>query len=109
MEEKENMSRNPKPKQMFDDALAKAVIEYHEWHHDKKIEIKAFICDSQGTPNILTRVVDEGGKKMSCLLDFDYHFSENEKGEMVQVWDVNEVTSCETKDEYQMVQNLMNI
>ena len=43
MEEKGNMSRNPKPKQMFDDALAKSVIEYHEWHHDKKIEIKAFI------------------------------------------------------------------
>ena len=103
------MSKNPKPKQRFDDALAKSVIEYHEWHHDKKVEIVSFVCDSTGTPNILTRVTDEHGKKISCLLDFDYRFAENDSGEMIQVWDVNEVTSSDREDEYQMVQNMMNL
>lgn len=86
------------PKQGFDEDLKKAIYEYHEWHHDRHVEIIRFVCDNTGFPLILTRVVDEDGVRMSCLLEHT-HFSRG--------WDVMEREHCERQDEFEMVQAWM--
>lgn len=96
-----------KPKQGFNDALAKAVIDYHEWHRDKNIELKDFVCDDTGDSVILTRVVDEHGNKKSCLLSFGYRIKMT-TGEAVQVWDISEFAWCDRENEFYMVQDYMN-
>lgn len=98
---------NRKPKQSFDADLKQAVIEYHEWHHDRDIDVKAFICDPTGLyPVIHTRVTDEQGNKKSILLQFDYHYDHSTDVQKI-VWDISELFSCDRKDELEMLEGYM--
>lgn len=86
------------PKQTFEPTLAKAVKEYHEWHGDKNIKLIDFICNPLGDSLILTRVTDEQGNKISCLLEFYYMNDDNG-------WDIREYNHSERDNEYMLMQD----
>lgn len=98
---------NKQPKQGFDVGIIRAVKAYHEFHHDTQVELVRFVCNPVGEPMILTRVVGEDKKKMSCLLEFNWRYVDVNEHEMEQQWEVIERESIERKDEYYMLCHYM--
>ena len=88
------------PKQMFEPSLEKAVKDYHEWHGDRNVKLMCFICDAIGESLLLTRVTDEQGNKLSCLLEF-YYMNDDDG------WDIREYNHSERDDEPMLIQCYM--
>ena len=92
-----------KLKQQINKDIVKAVTEYHEWHGDKNICVIRFVCNSIGEPLIWTRVMDEHGRHVTCLLDFDFH---HEDGNLI--WDIIEVYHSSREDEDNLISGYEN-
>lgn len=84
--------------QKIDYKLRKAVLDYHDYHGDKDVEIVGFVCDPVGESMIHTRVTDENGKPVSCLLQFYYNGD----------WNISEYDGLHRECEHCLLQDYMN-
>lgn len=87
-------------KQGYNAGMLKAVREYHELQRSKAVRVIRWVVDPTGDAALLVRFKDEGGRELAGLYGAWWD-------SCYERWDITEQTTCNAKDEHEMVQGRM--
>lgn len=91
---------NPRPAELENDELRKAVTEYYEWQGDRRIHLFGVAVNRKsGYRMLLVHFTDSQGVKMSALMEY--------QGWAEGHWDVTEAEWTAREDEERMVREFV--